>query len=119
MLGETKDFLLAFVVFAIHVGEECDFFTPIESGAKAQVKAQSLADTGDPEFRAGGREDEDVSVLFVFGNFIENFRVGEFWEPVGEEIFYVGVEFFPAHAPEVAMKDTLHPARAEDFVERE
>lgn len=83
------------------------------------MKAQSLTDTGDPELRAGGREDEDVSGLFVFGNFIENFRVREFWEPVGEETFYVGVEFFPAHAPEVAMKDTLHPARAEDFVERE
>lgn len=83
------------------------------------MKAQSLADTGDPELRAGGREDEDISGLFVFGNFIENFRVREFWEPVGEETFYVGVELFPAHAPEVAMKDTLHPARAEDFVERQ
>ena len=79
MLGETKDFLLAFVVLAIHVGEECDFFTPIESGAQAQVKAQSLADTGDPELRAGGREDEDVSGLLVFGNFIENFGVRELW----------------------------------------
>ena len=55
----------------------------------------------------------------MFSNFIENFRVGEFWEPVGEETFYMGVEFFPAHAPEVAMKDALHSALAEDFVERE
>lgn len=35
VLGETKDFLVPLVVFAVYVGEECDFFTPIESGAKA------------------------------------------------------------------------------------
>ena len=55
VLGETKDFLLPFVVLAVYVWEERDFFTPIESGAKAQVKAQSFADTADPELRAGDR----------------------------------------------------------------
>ena len=119
VLGEADDLFLTFVVFADHVGEEFDFLAPIKSRAETQVKSQSLADTGDPELRAGGGEDEDVSFLFVLGDFLENFRIGEFREPVCEESLHVSIELFPAHSPEIAMKDTLHSAGTEDFVQRE
>ena len=76
-LGEANDFFVALMIFADHFGEDLDPLAPVESGAEAVMKAEFFSDALDPEFGAGGGEDELEIALFVVGDFFEDFRVGK------------------------------------------
>ncbi len=117
--GEAADFFFSFVIFANHVGEEFDLFSPVESSAKTMVEAEGFADALDPEFGAGGGEDELEALFFEVFDFFDDLGVWEEREPVCEEAFDVGLKFFCGHSPKVGMENALHSACSEDFVQRQ
>ena len=81
------------------------------------MKAEGFADAGDPEFGAGGGEDELVTLLLQLRDFFKNLRVRELREPVGEEAIDVFLELLGGHSPKVGVEDALHAARTEDLIE--
>jgi hypothetical protein len=83
------------------------------------VEAEHSADSFDPQFGAGGREDELVIALFIKGNFFEDLRVGEFGEPIGEKSLDMLLEPDTGHSPKIAVEYALHPTGAEDLDEGE
>ena len=115
--GESANFFVTFVIFTDQLGEEIDVFTPVKSSPQTVMEAEHSADSLDPQFGAGGREDELVVALLVIGNFFEDLGVGEFGEPFGEKSLDVLLESGAGHSPKIAVKNALHPTGAEDFDE--
>lgn len=87
--AEAGDFFDPFMVGGEEFWEKGGACWPVEEGAVCLIEAEGLGDGFDPDFGAGGGEDE-VGVLGFEGvDLGDDFGVGDFWEPVGDEIFDV------------------------------
>lgn len=115
---QAAHFFAAFVVFAEHVGEEFDAFPPDKTGSQGVVESKGNSNFLNPEFRAGGREDEGLAFVLLFLNFGEDFGVADFWKPLADKILGVLFEGVGPHFPEVGVENPLHAARAQDLIER-
>jgi|TARA_B110000914_G_scaffold207160_1_gene203619 hypothetical protein len=79
---KTADFFFAFVVRSNHFGEKFDPGAPVKTGAQTLMEAKGFADALHPEFGACGGKNEVAIALFVVLDFLQNFGVGEFWQPI-------------------------------------
>ena len=116
---EAAHFFEAFVVFADHVGKKFDVFSPVEASSEREVKSQSLSDFLNPEFGAGGREDQGLALVFLGLDFGKDFGVADLGQPFADEILRVFFDGVGLHFPELGVEDPFHAARTQNLVERQ
>lgn len=107
------------MVFSDEVGEEFDLLAPFKKGAETEIEAERFPDVLDPEFGAGGGENEATpsgAMLLDLGN---DLRISELGEPVADKGGRERLKPLALHAPEVAVEDALHATGSEEFIEGE